>query len=98
MNTESASIARWLKHEGDTVAVGDVLAEVETDKTSIELEADTAGTLRRLLVAEGGQIAVSQPVALIGTPDEDLSTFVSGAATPVPNAPRFVERVYQAWR
>jgi sugar O-acyltransferase (sialic acid O-acetyltransferase NeuD family) len=97
MNTESATIVRWHKREGDVVAVGDVLADVETDKATIELEADTAGVLRKLLAAEGERVALHQPVAVVGSADEDISALLQ-RATAAPPAERHVERVYHEWR
>jgi sugar O-acyltransferase (sialic acid O-acetyltransferase NeuD family) len=98
MNTESATILSWRKREGDIVAVGDVLAEVETDKAVIELEAETAGILRRLLANEGDAVPVNGPIALIGTADEDLSTFDDVTSQPIFATTSHVERIYQAWK
>jgi sugar O-acyltransferase (sialic acid O-acetyltransferase NeuD family) len=97
MNMESATIVRWCKSEGDQVTVGEILAEVETDKATVELEAETAGTLRKVLVAVGERVALSEPVALIGSVDEDVESLLRQRAA-APSAPRHVERVYQAWR
>src|SRR5688572_1564668 len=82
MNTETATILSWQKREGDLVAVGDVLAEVETDKAVIELEAESAGVLRRWLAAEGDQVSVNAAIALIGTADEDLTSIEQRLAQP----------------
>lgn len=98
MNMESAVISRWLKSEGDTVAVGDVLAEVETDKVNMELEAETAGLLRTLLVEEGARVAVNQTVAVIGNADEDISALVHRATAQEPIQESHVESVYESWR
>src|SRR5207249_4286898 len=97
MNTESARIVLWRRREGEEIAVGDVLAEVETDKATIELEAETAGTVRKLLVEEGARVALSQAVAIIGSADEDVSALVERGVTPPVAAPRHVDRVYDAW-
>ncbi|KAF0146554.1 MAG: pyruvate dehydrogenase E1 component subunit beta, partial [Rhodospirillaceae bacterium] len=65
-------LARWLKREGDRVSVGDVLAEIETDKATMEMEAADEGILGRILVAAGTeQVAVNQPIALLLTEGED---------------------------
>lgn len=98
MNMESATILSWQKREGDTVAVGDVLAEVETDKAVVELEAEVAGTLLRLLTAEGEQIAVNDTVALIGAANEDVSGQVERLKHASPAAVSHVQDVYQAWK
>jgi pyruvate dehydrogenase E2 component (dihydrolipoamide acetyltransferase) len=59
-------LSRWLKKEGDTVKKGDVLAEIETDKAVMELEVYDAGVLERLLVPEGSEVPIGQPIAVIG--------------------------------
>ena len=59
-------LARWMKAEGDAVASGDILAEIETDKATMEIEAVDEGTLARILVAEGTEgVAVNTPIAII---------------------------------
>jgi pyruvate dehydrogenase E2 component (dihydrolipoyllysine-residue acetyltransferase) len=72
---EEGRLVEWKKQEGETVAVGDVLAEVETDKAVMELVARAAGTLLKHIVEAGATVPVSEPVAVIGEPGED-----SGAA------------------
>ncbi len=67
---EEGRLVEWKKQEGDTVAVGDVLAEVETDKAVMELVARVGGVLLRHTVAAGQTVPVSSPVALIGQPGE----------------------------
>lgn len=62
---EEATIARWLKSVGDAVAVGEVIAEIETDKATMELEAERAGTIGRLVAAEGATVALNAPIALL---------------------------------
>ena len=69
---EEGKILHWLKKEGEQVKKGEMLAEVETDKVNIEIEAFASGTLRRILVAEGSSAPIGAPIALIGTPDEPL--------------------------
>jgi pyruvate dehydrogenase E2 component (dihydrolipoamide acetyltransferase) len=73
---EEGRLVEWKKQEGETVAVGDVLAEVETDKAVMELVARAAGTLLKHVVEAGATVPVSDLVAVIGEPGED----VSGAA------------------
>lgn len=70
---EEGKILHWLKKEGEQVKKGEMLAEVETDKVNIEIEAFSSGTLRKILVAEGSSAPIGAPIALIGTPDEPLS-------------------------
>jgi len=66
------SIARWLKGEGDEVKRGDVLAEVETDKAVVEMEAYASGLLRKVIVPEGVTVPVGQVIAFIGNADDPL--------------------------
>jgi sugar O-acyltransferase (sialic acid O-acetyltransferase NeuD family) len=98
MNTESAVIFSWLKREGDSIAVGEILAEVETVKVNMELEAETAGVLRKLLVDEGQRVAVNQAIALIGAADEDVTELVQRLMSASLAEATHASRVYQAWR
>ena len=67
-------LAKWLKKEGDDVAAGDVLAEIETDKATMEIEAVDEGKLAKILVAEGTEnVAVNTPIAIIAEEGEDAS-------------------------
>lgn len=68
------SIARWLKKEGDPVSRGDILAEVETDKAVVEMEAYGSGVLRKIIIGEGIIVPVGRLIALIAEPTEDLPT------------------------
>ncbi len=83
---EEGKILRWLKKEGDKIETGQTLAEVETDKATVEMEAYTNGTLRKLIAKEGDTIPVGAMIAVIGSPDEDISALVEGgpAGTPAP--------------
>src|SRR5215211_3179670 len=67
---EEGRLVEWKKNEGEPVAVGDVLAEVETDKAVMELVARAGGTLLKQVVPAGATVPVSQLVALIGEPGE----------------------------
>jgi pyruvate dehydrogenase E2 component (dihydrolipoyllysine-residue acetyltransferase) len=69
---EEGKILRWIKHEGDQVAKGESLAEVETDKVNIEIESFASGVLRKILVPEGESALIGAGIALIGAPDEPL--------------------------
>jgi pyruvate dehydrogenase E2 component (dihydrolipoamide acetyltransferase) len=69
---EEGKILRWLKHEGDTVKKGEPVAEVETDKVNIEIEAFTSGVLRKILVHEGDSAPIGASIALVGAADEPL--------------------------
>src|SRR5947208_3147097 len=69
---EEGKILRWIKKEGDPVKKGEMLAEVETDKVNIEIEAFASGILRKIMVTEGNAAPVGAGIALIGAPDEPL--------------------------
>src|SRR5664279_4353946 len=72
---EKGKLARWLKKEGDKVKSGDVLAEIETDKATMEVEAVDEGTLGKILVPEGtADVAVNTPIATILSEGEDASS------------------------
>ena len=71
---ETGNLAKWLKKEGDTVKAGDVIAEIETDKATMEFEAVDEGTIGKILVPEGTQdIAINQPIAVLLAEGEDKS-------------------------
>ncbi len=76
---EEGRLVKWLKNEGDKIANGDVLAEVETDKAIMELVARGEGVLRKRLLEEGGTTAVGSLIGVIGTPDENIDALVAGA-------------------
>ncbi|HEX9016403.1 MAG TPA: dihydrolipoamide acetyltransferase family protein [Chloroflexota bacterium] len=65
-------ILRWIKHEGDQVQKGEVIAEIETDKVNIEIEAFASGTLLKISVPEGETVPVGQAIAVIGKPGESV--------------------------
>lgn len=83
---EEGTLVRWAKNEGDNIAVDDLLAEVETDKATMEFRSFDKGTLLKKLVAEGQTAKLGQPVAIFGAPGEDISSVLSsvggGAAAP----------------
>ncbi len=76
---EEGTILAWLKQVGDEVALGENLVEIETDKANMEYEADVAGTLLEVLVAEGETAAVGAPIARIGDPDQSMVEVSSDA-------------------
>jgi pyruvate dehydrogenase E2 component (dihydrolipoamide acetyltransferase) len=81
---EEGTLAKWLVKEGDTVAAGDLLAEIETDKATMEFEAVDEGTIARILVAEGtDEVKVGTVIAIIAAEGED-----AGAAASAPAAAR----------
>ncbi len=82
------TLAKWLKKEGDMVAAGDVIAEIETDKATMEVEAAEEGKLARILVAEGTEgVAVNAPIAVLLEDDEDESALASAKPTEPAAAP-----------
>ena len=74
---EEGLLVEWLKKEGDTVSVGDLIAEVETDKASMEMESFYDGTILKLLVEEGASVTVGKPLAIIGEEGEDISDLLA---------------------
>jgi len=79
---EKGNLAKWHKKEGDAVKSGDVIAEIETDKATMEVEAVDEGTLGRILVPEGtNDVAVNTPIAMILGEGEDASALKDGGAT-----------------
>jgi pyruvate dehydrogenase E2 component (dihydrolipoamide acetyltransferase) len=80
---EEGKLAKWLVKEGDTVASGDVLAEIETDKATMEVEAVDEGTVGKILVAEGTEgVAVNATIAMLLEEGEDKSALDKPAAAP----------------
>ena len=72
---EEGKLAKWLKKEGDKVKPGDVLAEIETDKATMEVEAIDEGMLAKILVSDGtDNVAVNTPIAVLAGEGEDVST------------------------
>ncbi|HEY5332683.1 MAG TPA: biotin/lipoyl-containing protein, partial [Solirubrobacterales bacterium] len=67
---EEGTILTWMKQEGDEVAVGDELVEIETDKANMAYESDVAGTLSRILAQEGDTLAIGTPIAVVGDPGD----------------------------
>jgi pyruvate dehydrogenase E2 component (dihydrolipoamide acetyltransferase) len=83
---EKGNLAKWLKKEGDKVKSGDVIAEIETDKATMEVEAVDEGTLAKILVPEGTQdVPVNDIIAVLAGDGEDVKAAGSGAA-PAPKA------------
>src|SRR4051812_40929772 len=84
---EEGQISRWLKNEGDKVSMGEPLAEIDTDKATMEMQALGNGVLRKILVKEGESAPLGQPIAVIGEADEDISALLAQAGTsPQPKA------------
>ncbi len=75
---EEGTITQWFKAEGDSVAKGEALYEVMTDKVNMEVEATEAGILRKILAPVDATVPVNDPVAILGTLDEDISALLGG--------------------
>lgn len=75
---EEGRLVAWLKKEGDAVKTGDLLAEIETDKATMEMESYFDGTILKLLVPVGESAAVGRALAIIGKPGEDFSALLGG--------------------
>src|SRR5438876_11983075 len=81
-------IARWIKSEGEAVRAGDVLAEIETDKATMEVEAIDEGVLAKIVIPEGtDHVAVNTPIAVIAGNGEDVGTASAKPRRPQPVPP-----------
>lgn len=74
---EEGQIARWLKKEGDKVSMGEPLAEIDTDKATMEMQALANGVLRKIIVKEGESAPLGQLIAIIAEPDEDIGSLLT---------------------
>lgn len=79
-------LVRWVKTEGEPIQKGEVLAEIETDKATVEVESSAAGVVRKLLANQGDVVPVGAPIAIIGAPDEPIEAAAAPAPTPAPQA------------
>ena len=78
-NMDQGTVIKWRKKEGYFVKEQEVIFEIETDKTVMEVEAQTSGILRKILVAEGEEVPVTLPIAIIGDKGEDISEMIKEA-------------------
>ena len=78
---EEGQLSRWLKKEGDKVSMGEPLAEIDTDKATMEMQALGNGVLRKIMIKEGESAPLGQLIAIIGEPDEDISAMLAGAGS-----------------
>ena len=89
-SVESCIIVEWMIAEGDTVAVDQTLASIETDKSTMEVPSTAEGTVLKLLWEEGDEVPVKDPLIIVGEPGEDISGLVPGGdAAPEAAAPAF---------
>lgn len=70
---QEGTVVRWLKSEGSKIIIGEAIAEIETDKAVVELEATESGTLTKILATDGATVPVGQSIAIIGSEDEKLA-------------------------
>src|SRR3954470_11200668 len=85
---EKGNLAKWLKKEGDKVKSGDIIAEIETDKATMEVEAVDEGTVAKIVVAEGtADVPVNDVIAILAGEGEDAKAAGSAAPAPVKTAP-----------
>ena len=81
-------LVRWVKNEGETINKGDVLAEIETDKATVEVESSASGVVRRLLASQGDSVPVGAAIAIVGTADEKIDDQpASSGQAPVSSRP-----------
>ncbi|MDP9033513.1 MAG: pyruvate dehydrogenase complex dihydrolipoamide acetyltransferase, partial [Myxococcota bacterium] len=85
---EEGVLSAWHKNEGDEVDIDDLLADVETDKATMEFRSFDKGTLLKLLVQAGAQVKLGQPVAILGSRGEDVSELVAKAGASSSSAPQ----------
>jgi pyruvate dehydrogenase E2 component (dihydrolipoamide acetyltransferase) len=78
------TLVKWIKKEGDAIKSGDVLAEVETDKATMDLEAFDSGILRAILVKEGERVPINSRIGIIGTKDEKIDASAPAPAAAAP--------------
>lgn len=89
-NALEATLSSWLKKEGETIEVGDAIAEVETEKATVEIPAEHPGVVARFLVEEGASVEVGAPILIIrtaGETDDDVAALLRDAGTQTPPAP-----------
>ncbi|MCC6727724.1 MAG: 2-oxo acid dehydrogenase subunit E2 [Chthonomonadales bacterium] len=84
---EEGTIVQWFKQEGDTVKAGEPLLEVMSDKASIEVPAESAGVLRKILAPVDATVPVHSPIAILGTADEPIDALLAGAEGATAPAP-----------
>jgi pyruvate dehydrogenase E2 component (dihydrolipoamide acetyltransferase) len=83
---EEGVVLTWKKKEGEAVGAGDALAEIETDKAVMDLEAFASGVLRKILAGEGETVKAGSLIAIIAEADEDIAPLLSESSAPVPSS------------
>jgi pyruvate dehydrogenase E2 component (dihydrolipoamide acetyltransferase) len=84
---EEGQLSRWLKKEGDKVSMGEPLAEIDTDKATMEMQALANGVLRKILIGEGETAPLGQAIAIIGDADEDIAALLKSIESKPRKAP-----------
>lgn len=84
---KEGTVVRWRKHEGEAVSRGEVIAEIETDKATVEMEAYSTGVLAKIVVEEGRMVPVGELIAVITEPGEPLPSLEEFVTKPVPTEP-----------
>ena len=85
---EEGTVASWLKKVGDKVEEGDILAEIETDKATMEFESFYEGTLLHIGINEGQTAAVDTLLAIVGEKDENITAIINGDTNKAHNQPQ----------
>jgi pyruvate dehydrogenase E2 component (dihydrolipoamide acetyltransferase) len=80
------TLVRWIKKSGEAIQKGEVLAEIETDKATVEVESTASGFVRKVIVEEGAVVPVGSPIAIIGTADEKIEDLPSAQTGPQPKS------------
>src|SRR5512135_2424053 len=70
---QEGTLVRWVRNEGEDIKKGDVLAEIETDKATVEVESSASGVVRKLLVDQGAVVPIGAAIAIVGGKDETIS-------------------------
>lgn len=86
-NMDEGQLVKWHKNEGEEIEKGEILFEVMTDKTTMEIEATTNGIIRKLLIDEGQTVPVTTPIAIIGDSNEDISLLLKEVKMKIDNTP-----------
>ncbi|HET6847165.1 MAG TPA: dihydrolipoamide acetyltransferase family protein [Anaerolineales bacterium] len=84
---QEGTLVRWVRTEGESIKKGEVLAEIETDKATVEVESSASGVIRKLLVDQGAIVPIGAPIAIVGTADEKIDA----PAAPVVSKPPAAE-------
>ena len=87
---QEGTVARWVKKEGEQVARGEPVVEVETDKATVEVEAFASGVLRKIVVSEGTTVPVGQVIGFIAEPDEEIPEITVAVTPPTAEPPKEV--------